>query len=240
MKARIFLLFVLILCVLTFGAHAQVVISGHVTDAKASVPLYPATVLDATTGLATSADSSGYYRIEVNPGDVLLFKYIGFYTEKYEVPQRLEYIIHNVKLLSKRVKLKTLDVTALTPYQQDSLERVETVGYYLSLPVVHLVDFNGMGVTMHPLTYFSKAERRKRKFHKRYKSFEKNAFIDSRYKAPLVHRLTGLVKDSLRLFMFHHRPPYAFTRYASKLELWSWIIRNCRKWRDSLQTVKPK
>lgn len=235
----------LLLSMLAFNAHAQVVVSGHVTDAKTGAPLFPATVLDVTTGMATYADSTGYYVIKTNPGDILLFKYIGFYRDKYVVPARLEYVTHDVALLSKREKLKPVDVTALTPYQQDSLERVETFSHYLDQPIVRFTDRKtapsfGLGFIFHPFTYFSKVERRKRKFHKMYKGFEEDAFVDSRYTPQLVHRLTGLSKDSLHTFMFHHRPPYAFTRYASQLEFWSWITRNCRKWRDSLQAAKPR
>lgn len=230
---------------LAFNVHAQVVVSGHVTDAKTGAPLFPATVLNATTGMATYADSTGYYWIEANPEDILIFRYIGFYADQYVVPTRLEYVIQDVALLSKREKLEPVDVTALTSYQQDSLERIQTFSHYLDQPVTRFTDRNaspsfGLGFIFHPFTYFSKAERRKRKFHKRYKKFEKDAFVDSRYTPQLVHRLTGLRQDSLHTFMFHHRPSYSFTRYASQLEFWSWITRNCRKWRDSLQAAKPR
>lgn len=248
MKALIrFLSFVGVLCGIAMEVHAQsVIVQGHVTDFKTGAPLYPATIVNEATNRATYADSAGYYRITAKAGDVLSFSYLGFYTQKYTVQERLEYINHPVKLISKRQKLETVDIKALTPYQQDSLDRIRTFGHYLDLPVAHLLDksssaSSGFGLVFHPFTYFSKAERRKRKFHKRYKQFEENAFIDSRYRSQLVQHLTGLSEDSLRQFMLHHRPSYGFTRTAGNLLFQSWIIRQCRSWRDSLRSSnKPK
>ncbi len=230
------------LFLISVSTRAQTIVSGKITDSKYHVPLYPATVFDTTSGVATYADSAGQYRINVKGGDVILFSYLGFYSKRYIVPERLEYITHNVELTSKKQKLQAVEIRAPTPYQRDSLDRIKTFGHYLSLPVAHLIDpqFSN-GITFHPFTYFSKGERRKRKFHKRYKKFEKEAFVDSRYTPQLVQKLTGLRKDTLRLFMFHHRPTYAYTRYASKLEFWSWITLHYKSWKDSLRKAKePK
>jgi hypothetical protein len=258
---KIFFPGVLLLLFLSFQAKAQVLITGKVTDDKTNLPLYPATILDKTTGHAVYADSLGNYQITVQNGDELEYRYLGFYPEKYKVPAGLTRIIYDVALISKREKLKTVEVQALTPYQQDSLDRIKTFKHYLDQPVTQLMDKNqhslyekntedngtnthnlaGFGFTFHPLTFFSKKERRKRRFHKMYEKFEKKAFIDSRYTQKLVHKLTGLQGDSLRLFISHHRPPYDFTRRASDLVFWSWIKRQYKEWlEEASERERPK
>lgn len=215
-----------------FQAHSQCLISGKVTDSIHGAPLYPATVFNITSGQAVYADSLGNYKIRAQNGDKLEYRYLGFYSKKYAVPAGFTHIIHNVILISKRIKLKTVEIQSLTPYQQDSLERIRTFGHYLSLPIAHLFggSSGGLGVSMHPITYFSKKERRKRRFHKMYKQFEKDAFIDSRYTRKLVHRLTGMTDDSLRIFMYKVRPDYNFARHSPDLLFWSWILRKYKAW----------
>ncbi|HEX5555876.1 MAG TPA: carboxypeptidase-like regulatory domain-containing protein [Chitinophagaceae bacterium] len=230
-------LLILVLCLffIPFTAKAQVVITGRVTGAASGAPLYPATVLDKTSGQAVYADTKGYYRIEVQPGDQLQYSYLGFYTLKYSVPLRLTRVIHDVQLVSKREHLSEVEVHAKTPYQQDSLDRLRTFGDYLKEPVYPLMDKSshsngGFGLTFHPFTYFSKDQRRKRRFHKMYGKFEKKAFMDARYTPELVTRLTGLTGDSLQQFLQRFHPTYGFTRHATDLEFWSWIKIQYQSW----------
>lgn len=224
---------------LTPSLHAQVVITGKVVDTLSGFPLYPATVLDKTTGRSEYADSEGNYRIAARGGDELHFSYVGFYTQVYRVPQNLTRIIHNVLLLPRTQQLSEVRVNALTPYARDSLDRASTFGDYLNEPKNRLMDRNsneegGFGVSFHPVTYFSKAERNKRRFQRMFPEFEHDAFIDSRYTPELVTRLTGLSGDSLTQFLHLFRPDYDFTRAASDLEFWSWIKNQYKDW------VKPK
>jgi hypothetical protein len=227
---------------LVFSSHvrAQVLITGTVVDTLSQYPLYPATVLDKTTGRSVYADSAGNYQIMVAPGDLLHFSYVGFYTQTYQVPLRLTRIIHNVFLMPRTQRLSEVRVNALTPYGKDSLDRATTFGDYLNAPKTRLMDREGdhaeggFGVSFHPITYFSKAERNKRRFQKMFPNFENDAFIDSRYTPQLVTRLTGLTGDSLAQFLHQFRPAYDFTRAASDLEFWSWIKNQYKNW------IRPK
>lgn len=216
-------------------AGAQAIITGRVQDAATGAPLYPATVLDTTSGVAVYADSAGFYRLEARPGDAVRVSYLGFYSETFQVPIGLTRMIHDVQLISRKQKLQQVEVRARTPYQQDSMERAQTFGDYINQPDARLLDrqppeTGGFGLTLHPFSYFSKNERRKRQFQKNYPQLEREAFIDSRYTPELVTRLTGLQGDSLRQFLYHYRPDYDFTRHASDLEFWSWIKMQYRAW----------
>jgi hypothetical protein len=214
---------------------AQVIVTGTVTDASTGIPLYPATILDSSSSEAVQTDSAGHYRITVSGGDVLQYSYLGYYTRKWSIPARLTRIIHDEQLTSKAHQLREVQVTALSPYQQDSLERAATFGAYLREPPVPMLDKHahpqgGFGFTLHPFSYFSKAQRRKRRFRKMYAQSEKNAFIYSRYTPALVTRLTGLKGDSLRMFLQRYQPGYAFVRHATDLQLWSWIRIRYKSW----------
>lgn len=216
---------------------AQVVITGKVMDSSTNTPLYPATILNKTTGMAQYADSEGNYRVIAHGGDELHYSYVGFYTGKYTVPQGLSRIIRNIELIPKTQTLSEVQVRALTPYGRDSLDRLNTFKDYLDQPKTRLMDHHsnsagqgGFGVSFHPITYFSKAERSKRRFQKMFPEFEHDAFIDSRYTPALIQKLTGLTGDSLQTFLVSFRPDYAFTRNASDLEFWSWIKNQYKDW----------
>jgi hypothetical protein len=214
---------------------AQVIVTGTVTDASTGVPLYPATVLDSSSREAVQTDSAGHYRIAASGGDVIQYSYLGYYTRKWSIPARLSRIMHDEKLTSKAHKLQEVQVTALSPYQQDSLERAATFGAYLREPPVPMLDKHahpegGFGFTLHPFSYFSRAQRQKRRFRKMYARSEKNAFIYSRYTPALVTRLTGLKGDSLRMFLQRYQPPYGFARRATDLQFWSWIMIRYKSW----------
>jgi hypothetical protein len=228
---------VLAAALLSFSASltAQVVITGTVTDAATGAPLYPATVLDTTSRQATYADSAGRYRIVALGGEVLEFSYLGYYARTYQVPARLSRIIHDEKLTSRTHKLQEVRVTALSPYQQDSLDRINAFGDYLNQPPPPLLDKHshpegGFGFTFHPFSYFSRSGRRSRRFHKMYGDFERKAYVYSRYTPALVTRLTGLKGDSLRMFLQRYEPDYRFVRQATNLELWSWIKIRYKSW----------
>lgn len=225
----------LVCLLLSLPLAAQVVITGKVVDTLSGRPLYPATVLDKTTGMNVYADSAGDYRIVVGPGDVLHFSYVGYYTQTYRAPMRLGRIIHPVFLMPRTQQLSEVRIKAMTAYGRDSLDRANTFREYLNEPATHFTDPNenfggGFGVSFHPITYFSKGERNKRRFQRMFPEFEHDAFINSRYTPELVTRLTGLTGDSLTQFLRLFRPGYDYTRDVSDLEFWSWIKDKYRQW----------
>lgn len=239
------LIFIVALPVLCAG---QVEISGYVSDSVTEAPLYPATVLDKTLGIASFTDSGGYYHIIVKGGDVLYFSYLGYYTIKYDAPRNLTNIIHNVKMVSKKEKLREVTIRSMTPYQRDSMDRAETFGDYLHQPRVHVVNKgahslhdvpnpnynNGFGIELNPFSLFSGKEKNKRRFQKKFSEMEQQSFIASRYTPALVQKITGLKGDSLSWFLYHYQPSYRFARYATDLEFWSWIKIKYKAW------TKPK
>lgn len=231
------------LCCTVHMLHGQgILVTGRVTGQGSGYPLYPATITDLRSGAVTYADDSGRYQILTAGGDSLRVSYLGFYSRTFRVPAGLTRLIHDFQLAARTEKLKTLEVQALTPYGRDSLDRISTFSDYLSkpeVPAVRMMDHPrdphsgvpaGIGITLHPFSYFSRAEKRKRRFHKMYSEFERKAFVQSRYTPRLVTRLTGLSGDSLRLFLARYEPDYDFSRTATDLEFWSWIKIRYASW----------
>ncbi|MGH2645880.1 MAG: carboxypeptidase-like regulatory domain-containing protein [Chitinophagaceae bacterium] len=237
----------LILCccmILPFTGSAQVLITGTVRDNVSQIPLYRATVFDKSTGDVVATDSSGFYSIHAGGGDTISYSFVGFYTKDYVVPLQLTRIIHDVDLATQKHQLTEVEIKALTPYQRDSLDRIETFGHYLDQPKTHFVGLNthspydipnpnyndAFGISLNPFTFFSKKNSERRHFDKMYPKFEKQAFINSRYTPDLVNKLTGMTGDSLSLFLYKFRPSYELVRTAPDLVFWSWIKIQYKSW----------
>ncbi|WP_048905192.1 TonB-dependent receptor [Pedobacter sp. V48] len=87
MMKRIF--YSVIFSMLSFHAMAQLKIIGKVSDAKDNSPLPGVSILVKGTTLATSADASGNYGIEVKgENDILVFSYTGYTTQEVKVGTR--------------------------------------------------------------------------------------------------------------------------------------------------------
>lgn len=171
------------------------------------------------------ADSAGYYHIHAKGNDTISFSFLGYYTETYVVPLRLIRIIHDIELIPRTRTLTEVQINALTPYQRDSLDRLETFKHYLDQPKTYFIEpqmhsvydipnpnYNdAFGISLNPFTFFSKKNREKRKFSKMYPEFERQA-----------------------LFLYKFRPSYEFARVSTDLVFWSWIKIQYHAW------IKPK
>lgn len=200
--------------------------------------LFPASVHNRTTGEAAMTDLGGNYRIAAHPRDKIVFSYLGYHPDSIVVTASSGEVRRDIYLIRRSEQLPQVEIGALTPYQQDSLERRQLFGTYLEKPKATVFESDkspkgvntGFGLTLHPFTYFSKEERRKRHFHKMFARYEQEAFINNRYTPALVTQLTGLTGDSLGLFMRTHQPSYYFTRRVSDLEFGSWIKQQYKAW----------
>jgi iron complex outermembrane receptor protein len=75
---------VLLLTLLTIAAYAQKNVSGTVKDATGS-PIPSVSVLVKGTKNGVSTNSSGGYTIAASPGDVLVFRYVGYKAQEVTV-----------------------------------------------------------------------------------------------------------------------------------------------------------
>ncbi|WP_449440625.1 SusC/RagA family TonB-linked outer membrane protein [Pedobacter steynii] len=83
------IIYSVIFSMLSFHAMAQLKIIGKVSDAKDNSPLPGVSIQVKGTTLATSADASGNYGIEVKgENDILIFSYTGYTTQEVKVGAR--------------------------------------------------------------------------------------------------------------------------------------------------------
>ena len=78
------LLLVTLSMLLSVAGWSQKTITGGVNDSS-GVPLPGAAVVIDGTGNGVATDFDGNYSIEANEGDVLVFSYVGFETQKITV-----------------------------------------------------------------------------------------------------------------------------------------------------------
>jgi len=220
------------LLILSVPLRAQTRVHGQVRD-TAGLPLFPATVLDKTTREITYSDSLGRYQLQAFSGDTLVFSFVGYRARAFRVPDRYDWSL-DVTLSYHPQNLRAVEVRAGELFLPDSLWKIYTSP--APEPARNRLlggsDFGGggFGLVFHPFTYFSKAEHQKRRLHKMQLAQDHEKFSDAAYTPEIVHRITGLSGDSLRQFLQIYHPTYGFSRKATQLEYFSWILIQYRSW----------
>ena len=107
-------------------------------------------------------------------------------------------------------------------YKADSIARSVYYRDFLSKRRKQLINtgtHQGFGITLSPLTYFSKVATRERQLRRRIKYREKEAFVDYMFPLERVRQLTNLPPDSFQLFYYHFRPTYKAARKMDRSKL---------------------
>lgn len=210
------------------------ILRGRVSDSATRQPLFPATIVDQTQRQVTYADSAGSYQMTVFAGDTLQFSFIGYQSRRSIIPRGQPVVELNIFLRSRPQGLRGVEVRAREPLLPDSLWKIYTspAPEPRRNPLVGGSEFGagGFGLVFHPFTYFSREAHLARRLHKMQASQEREKFAPAAYTPEIVHRVTGLSGDSLRMFLNRYRPTYGFSRDASQLEFWSWIMIQYRSW----------
>jgi TonB-linked SusC/RagA family outer membrane protein len=97
------------ICMLTVSAQQQTV-SGLVTDGADKTPLPNVSVKVKETKTGTTTNSAGYFTIKVNPGQTLVFTYVGYTSIETKVGSNTTV---NVSLITEEKNLGEVVVTAL-------------------------------------------------------------------------------------------------------------------------------
>jgi TonB-linked SusC/RagA family outer membrane protein len=99
-------------------------VKGKVTDAAgAPLPGVTITILGTTRGVIT--DNDGTYSIEVKPADKLVFSFVGFDSQIFDVGNQEQI---NVKLLEKSQELEDVTVVAFAKQKKESvISSIETI-----------------------------------------------------------------------------------------------------------------
>ncbi len=214
---------------------AAQVMEGIVTDNEQKLGLPGVFVSNIRTGLTVQTSDDGYYTIQANGGDSILFRHLSFYTDM-QIMKFASNSYHNSVSLQPLVHgLKEATILGISKYQQDSIANHRQFEHELTKVIVPQPKMNvglGFGCSgcigwlADKLTGNSKKLRR---FKNNFATEDGQRFIDSRYTGQLVAGLTGLNNpDTIASFIYNNPMDYSFARTASDLELKAWI-RNAYK-----------
>ena len=191
------------------------------------------------------SDAGGNYKIPASPGDTITFSSAGYkpdtaFVSSWMFEEKEGYL---VALEPNLVELPTVRVGDISSYRLNSLKRREEYAWLYPVHRRRLVGSesvaDGVGVIISPNDYFSKKETQKRRLRKRLKQQEIDHYIDFRFPAAYVSRVTGLHDDSLQLFLYRYRPSYEFCRTASNGDILLYINDKLKKFHKS-DTIPPR
>ncbi|RQO31245.1 hypothetical protein DBR32_04550 [Taibaiella sp. KBW10] len=182
------------------------------------------------SGNGSISDAKGLYRLSCRAGDSIRVSLIGYNDVILYVPTSLKGdYFRNIELKPMSYMLESVEVSALTPYQRDSMARRNLYGQPLSREWV-----SGPKAIFSPMTYFaqkvSKKAKQRRAFQLNYGNWENQQFIDSRYTKEFVGTVVPLQGDTLAYFMNAYPIAPDFARAATDLELKMWIKYNYLEW----------
>ena len=196
---------------------AQQTIKGKVYDAATDSVIAAVNIFNTTIKISTRSSANGSFSITAAEGDILIFSASGFNPDTLIV--RFDFLItqYDVSLHRRIISLEAVNVTG--SYKSDSLNRRN---YYSNIyekqPGItgRNRPADGLGITLSPVSFFSKESKQKRTLRKRLEKEEKETFINHSFPLPWVKTLTGLSGDSLSLVMYRYRPSYTFCRNTSQ------------------------
>jgi hypothetical protein len=219
------------LALLVFSAfHSfsqQLTIHGTVFNMYRTRPLEAVTVL-CSCGSGTTTDSNGNYVIRVDQNDSLRFSYLGRTTQMFAVSIMNATTGFDIALHVNPTELNEVRV-APRNYHMDSLQNrkdYEKIFDYKKpgLSITEGADGNA-GLDLDEIINIFRFQRNRRlkAFQDRLIYDEQNKFIDHRFTRYIVTKITGLKDATLDTFMYHYRPSYTFTQYASDYEFYDYI-----------------
>ena len=206
----------------------QQVLSGKIKRRSSDEVLPSVTVINRTQKKTNISDVGGNYRIPAKPGDTIVFSSAGYHPDTAFVSAWMfeEKEGYLVALSPNAEMLAPVRVGDLSNYQLDSTRRREEYAWLFPKHPYTLLGREsraGFGVVIRPVEYFGKKQAQRRRLRKRIKQQEIDHYIDFRFPAAYVSRVTGLHDDSLRIFMYRYRPDYTFCRSASNEDILLYI-----------------
>lgn len=216
----------------TRSVNAQLMVSGTVYD---STKLYvvPNVQVHNSSGSTVSTDSSGRYSIASQETDSISFYYNGKFTVKFPVATMQDYQAFDISL-RVRVKEKYKLLKGVTVfsnnYSFDSLENRETYAKVFggSRPGLKSTYEPGgaAGLDIGELVGVFQFRKNKNRlgFQKRLIEEEEEKYVDYRFSARTVERITGLKSPELEKYRKIYRPSYYFTANSTLAQFYEYIL----------------
>ncbi|HEY4285899.1 MAG TPA: hypothetical protein VGN00_02260 [Puia sp.] len=225
------------LLLLSIPATAQQVLTGRIKRRSGDEILPSVSVINHSQRKINLSDAGGNYKIPAKPGDTITFTSAGYkpdtaFVRSWMFEEKGGYLVN---LEPNPVGLPAVQVDEIDNYKKDSIKRKEEYAWVYPTHRRRLIGSetpqDGVGIIISPLDYFGTRETQKRRLRKRLKQEEIDYYIDFRFPAAYVSRVTGLHDDSLRIFLYRYRPGYGFCRKASNEDILLYINDKLKKFR---------
>jgi hypothetical protein len=226
------------LVLLRLGASAQVYIHGTVYERSARYGMSGVSVM-STTGPGTVTDSVGHYSIKLPATDSISFSWQGKATQKFPVKD----IPFNRPFdMSLHVDIKVLQTVEIkqNSYRVDSmLNREEYRKVFEYSPEYIASVGGGVGVNLDALLSLRKIKRMEA-FREKLVKIEHDKYIDHRFNATLVKKITGLQSPALDSFMIEYRPSYEMLQnFETEYQYLEYIKSNSRYFAEMWRRMHP-
>ena len=199
-----------ILSLASSAAFGQLEVHGTVYDRSRYFAMPGVTVI-STAGQGTMTDSAGRYRIRVSRRDSISFSYLGKATVKFPVSS---FDPNSPVDISIAVAVDSLPLVVVRPkaYRYDSMENREEYRKIFDYePDYVSAGQGGVGVNL-DMIFGARRNRQMLALKRRLVEEEEDKYVDYRFNRTLVHRITGLQRPALDLFMRMYRPSYDFIK----------------------------
>lgn len=206
------------------AGFGQTYLKGNIFVYTNDSPVPGASVTNITSGKTAISTPAGTYIIEAKNKDVVVFSFTGLTSDTVKVEEQLLKTGYDVGLKEDPHTLK--NVTVISNYQLDSLRRREEYSRYFEKgPGITGGNrpTDGFGISVSPISHFSRKAREQRKFRKQLIKNEEEAYIDYVFSPVWISKLTGLKNDSLRQFMYRYRPSYKLARTLDHADMIAYI-----------------
>lgn len=225
--------------IILFGStlSAQQSVTGKIYSSVNDSVIVGASVQNKKSNRVNGTDNSGKFSIAATEGDSLIFSATGFEPDTVVVQFHMLLVPMDITLDLRVISLENVEVRS--DYSADSLARRN---FYKDIYTQKGITggnrpADGVGISISPISYFSKAAKQKRELKKRLIRQEREEFIDYSFPEGWVSSLTGLKGDSLKLFMTRYRPTYEFCRTASRADMIIYVSDKFKEFRKA-KTVR--
>jgi hypothetical protein len=227
---------ILFLLLLSFSGWSQQFLTGKVLKKESTEVLVSVSIHNITHQHYDLSEETGIYRIQVMPGDRVIFSMIGYRSDTLTVTGDMLAGDYPVYLEPRAQTLQSVTVGSLSNYQLDSTARRQEYSWIYDHGNVSRVERDrkggdGVGVSIDLFRNGSSGDKMRERLKKRLVKEEQEYYVDSRYSREYISRLTRLQGDSLQKFVTRYRPSYDYCRKAATVDILVFISDNIKKFR---------
>ncbi|HEX9514230.1 MAG TPA: carboxypeptidase-like regulatory domain-containing protein [Puia sp.] len=224
------------LLLFSFSGKSQQFLTGKVFKKESTEILVSVSIYSISHRLHDLSEENGSYRIQVAPGERVIFSSVGYRADTITVTGDMLSGDYPVYLEPKAQTLQAVTVGSLSNYQLDSMARRNEYSWIYEHGNVGRLErdrkgADGVGVSIDLFKNASSIDKQRERLKKRLLKEEQEYYVDSRYNREYVSRLTHLQGDSLQKFVTSYRPTYDFCRKAATVDILVFISDSFKKFK---------